>query len=519
MGENNVFIKNWPFRPDEKAKLYWIDNPYKLANKWVLDAYFKGESTFRKITMDWANIHFLILETYYQNGDLNHSQRKKNAINQELNLSNIKFDMVEDFLEVEIDGVKKKIKTNIFVGYRNGIEYRIPALEIIRSVICRSRFLLNRIVELDSLSNYFVYETDDKNNLHINFFDGYERKLLRSEYVKHIAWMISNENILKMFNKIGHTLWSEGSIRYNFLFENFNVKARISEKDNTVRILEITEFKNKVINANEVYVISKHNKQIKRIQVPKIRNYERLKESNDKTIDPKIDGSKSAESDFINTTETVHTYRNDVKVNKIKNGELYIRDIDDENTQTYEVQNETLRTTADTGGIDTARGLEYENIDNVSIQGELEEFIEILRLLQEKPNVKSVEVIIDYLPEGKKGKKFAFLSDGVTRRRYIVGKVVMHDTIYSLIEIERESRSLSILLLYSKGNVNWNKIYLSVVLGLVNKSGSWDLKIIGGLQRKDVYFNRIKHVSGNRNLIEKADHIYSKIIGLVKYFV
>lgn len=95
------------------------------------------------------------------------------------------------------------------------------------------------------------------------------------------------------------------------------------------------------------------------------------------------------------------------------------------------MQNEALRTTADTGGIDTARGLEYENIDNVSIQGELEEFIEILRLLQEKPNVKSIEVIIDYLPEGKKGKRFAFLSDGVTRRRYIVGKININDIIYN----------------------------------------------------------------------------------------
>jgi len=511
MGESNVFIKNWPLRPDEKAKLYWIDNPYKLSNKWVLDAYFKGESSFRKITMDWADIHFLILETYYQNGNLNHSQRKKNAINQELNLSNIKFNMVEDFLQVHIDGIKKKIKTNIFVGYRNGIEYRIPALEIIRSIICRSRFLLNRIVELDSLNNYFVYETDDKNNLHINFFDGYERKLLRSEYVKHIAWMISNENILKMFNKIGHTLWSEGSIRYNFLFENFNIKARISEKDNTVRILEITEFKNKVINANEVYVISKHNKQIKRIQVPKIRNYERLKESNDKTIDPKIDGAKNIESDFINTNETVHTYRNDVKVNKIKNGELHIRDIEDEDTQTYEVQNQALRTTADTGGVDTARGLEYENIDNVSVQGELEKFIEILKLLKEKPNVKSVEVIIDYLPEGKKGKKFAFLSDGVTPRRYIVGKIVMNDTIYNLFEIERENRSLSMLLLYSRYNVNWRKIYLSVTLGLVNKSGTWELQIIGSLQKIGVYSNRIRHTYESKSFKEKTDYLYNKM--------
>ncbi|MBM7616164.1 Tn7-like element transposition protein TnsE [Alkaliphilus hydrothermalis] len=512
MGENNVFVKNWPFKPGEKAKLYWIDNPYKLSNKWVLDAYFKGESSFRKLTMDWADIHFLMLETYYQNGNLNCSQKRKDATNQELNLSNIKFNMIEAFLEVEIDGLKKKINTNIFVGYRNGIEYRIPAIEIIRSIICRSRFLLNRIVELDSLSNYFVYEIDNKNNLHINFFDGYERKLLKGEYVKHIAWMITNENILRMFNKVGQSLWSEGNLKYSFLFKDFKIRARINKKGNVVRVLEIMEFKNKIINAKEVYISSKYNKQLKRINSPKLRNYERLKETNDKTIDSKIDGAKNIESDFINTTETVHTYRNDVKVNKINKGEVFIRDTEDENTQTFEVQNEALRTTADTGGMDTARALEYENIDNVNIQGELEEFIEILRLLQQRSNIRSVEVVVDFLPEGKKGKKFAFLSDGITKRRYIVGKIVMNDTIFSLIEIERENRSLSMLLLYSRSNIDWNKVYLSVTLGLVNKSGTWDMKIVSSLQKIWVNANRIRHVAANKNLINKAEHIYNKLM-------
>ncbi len=202
-----------------------------------------------------------------------------------------------------------------------------------------------------------------------------------------------------------------------------------------------------------------------------------------------------------------------MKVNKIKKGEFYIRDIEDENTQTFEVQNEALRTTADIGGIDTARGLEYENIDNVSIQGELEEFMEILKLLQEKPNVKSVEVIIDYLHEGKRGKKFAFLSDGVTRRRYIVGKIVMDDAIYNLIEIERENRSLSILLLYSKYNIDWNKVYLSVTLGAVNKSGAWDIQNLKQLETKKIFYKRLRHKTDKSNIHVKCNYIYSKLLG------
>lgn len=67
------------------------------------------------------------------------------------------------------------------------------------------------------------------------------------------------------------------------------------------------------------------------------------------------------------------------------------------------------------------------------------------------------------------------------------------------------------LLLYSKYNIDWNKIYLSVMLGLVNKSGTWDLNIVDSLKRRSVYSNRIRHTSDSRSLIEKADHIYNKL--------
>lgn len=169
MGEDNVFIKGWPFKPEEKAMLYWIDKPYKEDKKWFIDAYFKYENSLKTHKMDWATIHFLALKRFYQNGNLNNSEVKKDAITENLNLSDIDFDMVEDFLEIQSDGIKKKIKTKVFVGYKRGIEYRIPALEIIRGVLCRNRFLLNRVVEVDTLSKYFSYEYDDKDDLYIHF--------------------------------------------------------------------------------------------------------------------------------------------------------------------------------------------------------------------------------------------------------------------------------------------------------------------------------------------------------------
>lgn len=399
------------------------------------------------------------------------------------------------------------------MGYKNKIEYRIPALEIIRAIIADTKFLLNRIVELDSLDKYFVYRYDDKNNLYINFFNEYERKLLRDEYLQQLAWLITNNNILKMFNQVGKNLWLNDDLDFDFLFSKFYIRARVNFYDNLVRIFEIIDIRNKVINAREVFYLSKYNKKLRRINKPKIRTYRGLRHNNDKLLDPKIDGAKNKESDFISTFSTKHHYSRKVKIKKIYDGERLLRDQIDENTQIYDIEDEDLRTTADTGCLDKAKGIEYNRLYDIEVKGELEEFVKIMRLFKNKPNIKDVRIIIDYLPEGKKGKKFSKLSDGETKRRYVIGNIIMNDNKeYSLIEIEREERSLSRLLLYSMQNVNWMRVYLKILLGLVNKSGTWDSQGLKRLERNGVMIKRIRHKSGKNSMFDKCDYIYDKII-------
>ncbi|WML36194.1 Tn7-like element transposition protein TnsE [Clostridium sp. OS1-26] len=101
--------------------------------------------------------------------------------------------------------------------------------------------------------------------------------------------------------------------------------------------------------------------------------------------------------------------------------------------------------------------MEFTNIVNVEEKGELEEFIEVLKLLEKRHDVKSVEITIGELPEGKRSRGFSRLSDGITKRRYTIEKMVMIDgREYSLIEVEREGRALSMLLLKANNSAKWN---------------------------------------------------------------
>ncbi len=177
------------------------------------------------------------------------------------------------------------------------------------------------------------------------------------------------------------------------------------------------------------------------------------------------------------------------------------------------------------GGENLIRGLEFTSISNVEVKGELEEFIDILKLLEKKHDVKLVEIIIGDLPEGRKGKRFSRLSDGITKRKYAIGKItMMDDEACSLIEVEREDKALSMILL--KGNilVNWKMIYSIILLGLVNESGKWSNRVMEKIKnqgivviRKNILRKIYMKLKSNYTLIYKSNNriflnIVSKMI-------
>lgn len=115
------------------------------------------------------------------------------------------------------------------------------------------------------------------------------------------------------------------------------------------------------------------------------------------------------------------------------------------------------------------------------------------------------------MPEGKRGKRFSKLSDGITKRRYAVGKVTMIDgRECSLIKIEREVKSLSMLILKTKNRVNWNWIYSKLLIGLVDKSGKWSNNQVNKFENMGIVVLRVKHIKNG--VYEHEKSIYKKMI-------
>jgi hypothetical protein len=508
MNKIGIKIKDWPFQKGEQVKLTWIGEPFKYDNKWMVNAYFKGSKATRKIMLDWASIHFLSIDKCYTDGNLNNGEALENKEVIEVNLSGARIEYKEKPWIVWGTGFKLETKSKTFNFFKNGLLYTVPIIEVIRAILAPDKFMLNRIVEMDTLENYFTCEIQE-DKLHIHLTSEYDKKLLNSEKINHLAWLITNPKVFKMFNDMGQNLWQLGELKFDFSIDRFNITARVEKKENYIRVLEIISLKKKRINAAEINIYHPSLEEAEMANIIKKRKFVSNNSSEDRELDSNTDGSTKS-SEEISTFLISHEYERVPRINKVKSGRRIRRNKEDESTQKFILEDDKLRTVADTGGEEIIRGLEFTNISKVEEKGELQEFIEVLKLLQRRHDIKSVDIIVGDLPEGKTGKRFSKLSDGTTRRRYAIGKIIMMDgREFSLIEVEREDRALSMLMLKGNGNICWKWIYSILLLELVNGSGKWSNDIIDEVQQKGIIVNRIKHLS--KNSYAKEGYIYCKI--------
>src|SRR5699024_6987611 len=146
------------------------------------------------------------------------------------------------------------------------------------------------------------------------------------------------------------------------------------------------------------------------------------------------------------------------------------------------------------------------------------------------PEVKAIRAFTDVLPESVGHRKYTKLSDGITKRSYIIAEVyMMNGKHLNIIEVESERRSLSTiilssysilncrtfctfnlfnnidvervrcsltsLILSSSSKQNWSAICNYILLNLVNASGNWTRKSLNSINTKGIKIEKTKHSS------------------------
>lgn len=300
-----------------------------------------------------------------------------------------------------------------------------------------------------------------------------------------------------MFNFIGSNMWQDKELKFDFLFASFNIKARVIDNGTYIRIVQILSLRKKKINTKEINVFHPSLEETQASDIQKKKREFINKGNTDKELDTGADGAMKA-SELTDDFSVTHEYVGIPTINKKKTGLKVNRKVADDNTKRYIVEDDKLRTTADVGGENTNRGLEFTSVSSVEVNGELQEFIEMLRLLEKREGIKSVDIIVDYLPEGTKGKKFSRLKDGVSRRRYLIANIKMESfKDVSIVEIERQDKSLSTLLLNINITLRRNYIYRVLLSDVVSDNGVWKGENLEKIMMLGGTIKKIRHSSNS----------------------
>lgn len=87
--------------------------------------------------------------------------------------------------------------------------------------------------------------------------------------------------------------------------------------------------------------------------------------------------------------------------------------------------------------------MQQQSLIDIQIDGELGEFLKVMRVLQSFLEVQSINIIQGSLKDFS-DKRFVYLSDGVTERKYVIGEVKLFSgKVINLIEVEREEKAIS----------------------------------------------------------------------------
>lgn len=204
----------------------------------------------------------------------------------------------------------------------------------------------------------------------------------------------------------------------------------------------------------------------------------------------------------------IHEYVKLPKVTKIRRDSNMQRNFEDENTKRYFIDDQGRRSTSDVGGSKVAKGLENKSLYDIQVQGELGEFIKLLKILENYSEVQSINVIQGSLKEFSDTKRFVYLSDGVTERKYVIAEIKLFpNKVVSVIEVEREYKAISTLLVRLEKQEIKIDIYQRNFSMLLNNNGTWDKPFLDFNQFK---FITMKH--GRKKIDYRARRLYLKLL-------
>jgi hypothetical protein len=500
----------WPFAKGEKAQLLWIGEPFLYDHKMMIKAYFRSQGRTEGLLMDWGTLPCLAIQHFYTDGIITTSQAPEGVHEIDMTIYPNKVKYHER--PWSIQGSNDPATSRSFVFSFNGKNVILPVIEVLRSILAPNGFLLYRLFESNSFPQFFT-ETYESNKIHLSFSSQYELKYTKAAFVYQLVWLLTNRDLRQAYENIAFTWLQEKALRFEWNFtQPITITARVKEKNNTCTILQIVNVKNKDISYRYISISHPEIRDQEKSSEAKKYTYRSLNKQGEEegfTLDEQLDGS-TEDFDLVQMNQLKHEYTLVPRIERIKGSLSKQRTKEDETTKKYYINQDSIRSTADSGGQQLVRGLEHQMLHEIQAQGELQGFINVLKALEQYPIIGTIQVVMDVLPDGHGERRFTKLSDNITKRRYVIAQIYLgNGKQYNMIEIEREKRSLSMLILSSHVPREWQTIYDRLLINLVNESGTWTSKSLKSIEGQGITVVKAKHSS--KGVQHRAEVLLNKL--------
>ncbi|MGM9986958.1 MAG: Tn7-like element transposition protein TnsE [Bacillaceae bacterium] len=493
MRERSVKLNNWPFKKGEQAKLIWISSPFWHERKLMMYCYFLANGKTEKLLLDWGMLPFLAIQHYYVDGIVSQSIAPAKTEEVEITIYPNQVNYFES--EWTIFKTEETTSSNGFkFKYRNQY-YTLPLIESIRSILAPNRFLLYRLLEMNnSFLNYFT-ESYRSNHLHIDFNSTYEKKYTKKSFLWQLLWIITNPDVCNLYMNIGYTFVDTGKLKFEWTINQpIVIKAVIKRRTSSHLILRILSVRNKKIPYDKVSFTHPEFAAKQKSSESKKHTYKKATSVDEPYELDNKDAGASDDFDLIPIDNQHHGYANLPRLEKMTNNTSKLRESTNEDTKEFMIDDSNKRTVADTGGNHLVRGIELVDVHEASATGELREFIKILNELNDFSSVQTINLKIEELPILEENRKFSFLDDGITRRKYALGSVrLLNGHHYFIVKIEREYKSLAMLILQAQQEIQWDTVIEHLLENLVKDSGAWLKESLKEIEDKGVTVQKAKH--------------------------
>lgn len=508
MSEQQVKLNNWPFKEGEQAQLIWISSPFRYEKKIMIYAYFRASGKTEKLLVDWGTLPALAIQHYYIDSDIRKSFSPRGTEEVEITIEPNKIDEYEK--EWSIQGTNDKDVSRSFIVKQGDKSYIIPLIEVVRSILAPNRFLLYRLFETNSFPQYFL-ERYERDKIHLDFSSQYHRKYTQTTFLYQLVWLLSNQELRNIFENVAYIFINTGILKFEWLLRQpITIKSIVKPTSNGGTVLRVVSVKNKHIPYSKIS-----------FSHPEIVQTEKSGEAKKYTLHSKKNVAIQQEEliligeaegttvnfDLIEMDNQRHEYVKFPIITKVRRDSNKKRDFEDEYTKRRFIDKQGKRSTADVGGNQVARGLEQQGLTDIQIDGELGEFIKAMKVLQEYEELQSINVIQGSLKEFSETKRFVYLSDGITERKYVIAEIKLFSgKEVSVIEAEREEKAISTLIFTFENQEIKESIYRNVINGLINDGGSWDKSIL--------QYNTLKYVTlrhGKKDIKHRATLIFNKL--------